>query len=195
MIAAYRFADTLLNRSARSRLSWPLRPFPCSPAAALALVVPVVLVVLSVSAVRAEETNLTLSITDAVLLALAKNPSIAIEKQATPIARTFEQEQRAAFDPVLGYGAGRGQSDSTRLPTVGTNSFNGVFRGDGANLTLGTLLPLGTRLALGGSVSNQVFNGNDPFYATRVGVSAVQPLLNGAGSAVNFAPRKFATPV
>ena len=143
--------------------------------------------VLSVSAVRAEETNLTLSITDAVLLALAKNPSIAIEKQATPIARTFEQEQRAAFDPVLGYGAGRGQSDSTRLPTVGTNSFNGVFRGDGANLTLGTLLPLGTRLALGGSVSNQVFNGNDPFYATRVGVSAVQPLLNGAGSAVNLA--------
>ena len=149
--------------------------------------VAVVLAVLCFSSARAAETNLTLSINDAVLMALEKNPSVAVERQATPIARTFEQEQRAAFDPVLGYGLGRSKFDGMRMQSISTNLFNSTSHTDGADLNLSTLLPLGTRLALDGSVSNQVVNASDPFYTTRLGVSAVQPLLRGAGTAANLA--------
>jgi outer membrane protein TolC len=143
--------------------------------------------VLSFSSARAGETNLSLSINQAVLLALEKNPAIALEKQVTPLARTFEQEQRAAFDPVLGFGLGRGKSDGLRMQTISTNRFNANSHTDGADLNLSALLPLGTRLALGGSVTNQVVNAADPFYTARLGVSAVQPLLRGAGTAANLA--------
>jgi outer membrane protein TolC len=135
----------------------------------------------------AEETNLDLSISDAVLMALEKNPAVAVERQNTPIARTREQEQRATFDPILGYGVGRGQFDGLRMQSISTNQFNITSRNDGADLNLSTLLPMGTRLALDGSVSNLVINSADPFYTARLGVSAVQPLLRGAGTAANLA--------
>ncbi len=147
----------------------------------------VVLAVFSVFAACAGEPDLNLSINEAVLLALDKNPAVAVERQTTPLARTFEQEQRAAFDPVLGFGAGRGKFDGTRMQSTSTNQFNVAGHTDGAGVNLGTLLPLGTRLMLDGSVSNQVINGADPFYTARVGVSAVQPLLRGAGQAANLA--------
>ncbi len=145
------------------------------------------LLLLSVCAVRAAEPDLNLSIADAVLLALEKNPAVAVERQNTPIAKTREQEQRAAFDPVLGYSLGRGQFDGLRMLSVNTNQFNVTSRSDGADLNVSTLLPLGTRLALDGSLTNQVINSADPFYTARLGVSAVQPLLRGAGTAANLA--------
>ena len=151
------------------------RPFPSVAFAALVL------------SSRAAEPNLDLTLSDAVLLALEKNPGIAIERQNTPIAKTREQEQRAAFDPVLGYGVGRGQFDGLRMLSVNTNQFNVTSRSDGADLNLSTLLPLGTRLALDGSLTNQVINSADPFFVARLGVSAVQPLLRGAGTAANLA--------
>ena len=136
---------------------------------------------------RAAETNLDLSITDAVLLALEKNPSIAVERQNTPIIRTAEHEQRAAFDPTLGYGIGRSQADSTTMFSTSTNLYTATGHATGGGLNLSTLLPTGTRLALDGSVTNQVVNSSDPFYAARLGVSAVQPFLQGAGTAANLA--------
>ncbi|MCX7006485.1 MAG: efflux RND transporter permease subunit, partial [Kiritimatiellaeota bacterium] len=135
----------------------------------------------------AEEPGLDLSLNDAVMMALEKNPAVAVERQITPITRTFEQEQRATFDPILGYGAGRGKFDGTRMQSISTNLFNTTGRSAGVDLNLSTLLPLGTRLALDGSVSNQVVNSSDPFYTARLGVSAVQPLLRGAGTAATLA--------
>ena len=154
---------------------------PCSSVAAL------LLVCAFVPATRAEETNLNLSITDAVLMALEKNPSIAVERQVTPIRRTFEQEQRAAFDPDLAYSVGRGKSDGLRMQSTSTNKFSTTSRTDGADLNLSTLLPTGARVALDGSVTNQVVSDSDPFYTARAGISATQPLLRGAGTAVNLA--------
>lgn len=130
---------------------------------------------------------LRLTLRDAVLLALERNPAIAVQRMAPAIVRTQEAVERAAFDPVAGLGASAGKADGSRLSIAGTGVVSTVTTTEAADLKLGVLLPSGASVAAGGSVNASENSGGDPLYAARAGVSATQPLLRGAGGAVTLA--------
>ena len=125
---------------------------------------------------------LNLTVEEALLLALENNQSLSVERLSPMIQGTFEQEARAAYDPVLA---------ATAAPfVVRAPDENGEFRTTKSYAAAASLtqpLPTGTTVAA--EVSNARFPNNfiDDRYQTRLGVNINQALLQGAGLEVNLA--------
>jgi len=124
---------------------------------------------------------LELTIQEAVLLALENNPSLAVERLAPSIRRTFEQEQRAEFDPVLTASAsGSGERE--------TAAGGARERSAGASVSAGVTqrLPAGADLTVGVDGRLETSSLRDDRYQTRLGLTINQALLRGAGADVNL---------
>jgi outer membrane protein TolC len=124
----------------------------------------------------------------ALLVALENNPQLHVDRFNPDIQRTFEQQQRAVFDPVIDAGISAGRNRAV-IPTIGTtaasdttvNSING-------NLSATQFLPTGTTINLGATTNYTDSTANtDTALTTRVGLSVTQSLLRGAGVEVNLA--------
>ena len=126
--------------------------------------------------------TITLTIPQAVLTALARNPSVAVERMNPRIVATREGEQRAAFDPVLGFGLARTESEGIRTQNFSTNRFATENETLGGGVGLGLLAPTGTKLDLAAGATNTAVNGDDGLYSARLGATVTQPLLRGAGA-------------
>ena len=128
---------------------------------------------------------LALTVADAILQALRHNRALAVQQLNPDIKRTFEQQERARFDPDLTIEASIARSRSSNGSTAGGSVFT---RQKQAQVSLQELLPLGTQIQLGGSaelVDSSPGSGNQ--YTTNLNVSVTQPLLRGAGLGVNLA--------
>jgi outer membrane protein TolC len=143
-------------------------------------------------AVAADATNgtrtpepLRLTVKDAVWMALNRNPSIAAERIAPEIWRTFEREERAAFDPILSGEWSRQQSDAVRLLQNGAGTIQSRNESTTGLLTLGATLPTGTRLAIDGLGARTGLN-DVSLASARLGFSVEQPLLRGFGVRQNL---------
>jgi len=127
---------------------------------------------------------ISVGLTEAVLTALANNQALVVEKLNTPIIRTFEEQERAAFDPDLTAGYSY-QNERTR--SSGDPDF---ARTAGHNLQVDAtqFLPTGTTVDVGASTELQgnTLTGSS-FYASRVGLTVTQALLRGYGMDVNLA--------
>jgi outer membrane protein TolC len=124
---------------------------------------------------------LELTVVEAVLLGLENNRALRVVRKTPPIFQTFEEQERAAFDPVLQAAASaatsRGQTVAgadTRTTTWGAEA--GVVKRLPAGTDVEAVVS-GDRTKTGG-VSN---------HAVRAGLSITQALLRGRGSAVNLA--------
>jgi outer membrane protein TolC len=131
---------------------------------------------------------LKLTITEAILLSLENNRSLAVQRLDPPIQQTFEDQERAVFDPTTGAEVSAGRVEGERLARSGseTEDFTNDFI-DGI-ISLEQYFPTGTTVALeAGTELNDSSLYEDSFYSTRLGMTVTQALLRGFGTDVNLA--------
>ncbi len=126
---------------------------------------------------------LEITIEDAVLLAVENNRSLRVERLEPAIIRTFEEQERAAFDPVL---SAEYHFDRARSGEEGTDGeVSETARGGGAAVS--ERLPTGTDIDLRMESERTGDEDTADQYSTRAGLSVTQSLLRGWGVAVNLA--------
>jgi len=131
---------------------------------------------------------LKVTITEAILLCLENNRSLVVQRLDPSIQQTFEDQERAVFDPATSVDASAGKVKGERLANSGSETED--FTTDAAEgiISLEQYFPTGTRVALeaGTQMSDSSFY-DDSFYSTRLGMTVTQALLRGYGTDVNLA--------
>jgi len=128
------------------------------------------------------------TITDALLMALENNKSLAVERFNPQIQRTFVQRELALFDPSLLATVSQSNTRSETMPRPGLGSFSETERDFTAEAAIREFLPTGTNLALTGSTDRLTGSFLDEaFISSRIGLTATQSLLRGLGPRVNLA--------
>jgi len=131
------------------------------------------------------ESPITVTVQNAILLALEHNRALKVEKFNPAIRRTGEDEERAAFDPILtgGYSRDREKSVIPSRPNR-ENLTNEIDAG----LAVSEYLPTGTDVSLELSTEQSWSNlYTDDLHESRVGLSITQALLRGGGVNYNLA--------
>ncbi len=130
----------------------------------------------------ADEGPLQITIRQATLLSLENNKSLVVQRIDPQITRTFEEEQRAAFDPIL-----TGQV-AYEKEKIDTGPINSEVSGASAAVGVEEFLPTGTTLSVTGSTSPAVLPElSEDTRASRIAFNATQSLLRGFGPTVNLA--------
>lgn len=122
------------------------------------------------------------SIEEAVLMALENNRALLVQRHAPPITRTFEEQERAVFDPVLSATA-----FASRQKSEGRSGGHARTNETGGSLALTEFLPTGTEVSVGALTDRSWGTGLRDQHATRAGLSVNQALLRGAGLGPNLA--------
>lgn len=130
---------------------------------------------------------LAITIEDALLLTLENNRSLTLERLTAPIRGTYEDEERAVFDPVLGasleYSRGSSEELSRNLPVVSktretqTEGRIGVSR----------FYETGTDVELNMTSRRTWTQWYSDWHEQRIGLNVTQALLRGRGVVVNLA--------
>lgn len=131
------------------------------------------------------EGPIAVTVQNAILLCLEHNRALKVEKFNPAIRRTGEDEERAAFDPILtgGYSRDREKSEIPSRPNRESLS-NEITAG----LGISEYLPTGTDVSLDLSTEQSWSNlYTDDLHESRIGVSITQALLRGAGVSYNLA--------
>jgi outer membrane protein TolC len=131
---------------------------------------------------------LKLTATEAILLCLENNRSLVVERLNPSIQQTFEDQERAVFDPVINADISAGRLKGENLARSGSDTEN--FTTDAAEgiISLEQYFPTGTTVAL--EAGTQVDDSSlyeDNFYTNRLGMTVTQALLRGYGTDVNLA--------
>jgi outer membrane protein TolC len=126
------------------------------------------------------------TVSQAMLLALGNNQSLAVQRYSVPIFRTLVEDQRALFDPILT--ASLQRQRSLVLSPGGRGNFATMGTANTLEAGISEFFPTGTQVAITGStdISHGSANPED-FYATRYGLTVTQALLRGFGLDVNLA--------
>ena len=126
---------------------------------------------------------MTITIEDAVLTALENNRALNVERLNPSIQRTFEQQERAAFDPLVS--AEVSADETSGDERTGSESRDSSTSG---KATVSELVPTGTTVELGvttGPTAPAAAAAGDQ--TTRAALTVTQALLQGRGVAVNLA--------
>jgi outer membrane protein TolC len=135
-------------------------------------------------------TTVSLTRDGALVMALARNRSLAVARFGPSIAATGIPEARAAFDPILLATASYGR-DSRPVVVVdellGTEELlaSKTRRSDGS-VRLSEFFPTGTEVFLSGGVSRSRVDDSIPSYAGSWSAEVNQSLLRGFGTDVNL---------
>ena len=131
---------------------------------------------------------LQVTIGEAILLSLENNWSLVVERLNPSIRQTFEDQERAVFDPEMDAEVSAGRVEGERLARSGSETED--FTTDAAEgiISLEQYFPTGTTVALEASTRmNDSSLYDDSFYSTRLGMTVTQALLRGYGTDVNLA--------
>jgi outer membrane protein len=131
---------------------------------------------------------LKITIREAILLSLENNRSLVVERLNPSIQQTFEDQERAVFDPAVAADATAGRVKGERLARSGSETEDFTTDAAEGNISLAQYFPTGTTVALEADTlvdSSSLYN--DDFYTTRLGMTVNQALLKGFGTDVNLA--------
>ncbi len=130
---------------------------------------------------------LNLSLEEAVMLALRNNRSLRVEQLAPAVAGTFEDVERARFDPVLFASGAYARERTQEVSRATGTSFE--TEGQEGNVTAGVAkeFPTGTRVEAGLTYDRSYSDRTPDQHDVRGFVSLTQALLRGRGTAVNMA--------
>jgi outer membrane protein len=128
----------------------------------------------------------TLTLDDAIRLALQRNKNLKVSSYLPGIARANLLVARGAFDPALAFT--RSYSSTQFNTSIGPIPVNDLTKVDYYQGGVQGLLPVGTQYSIYGSTTEvrDVYNGITQNYQTFGGFSVTQPLLSGFGLAVNL---------
>jgi len=136
---------------------------------------------------RTSENVISVTVQNAILMALENNRSLAVERLNPQILETFEKEEQAIFDPVLTAQIAAGRERGERVRSSGGRD---SFSSDtiAAGVALEQFFPAGTVVQVEGSSELLETSLNeDPLAQSRLGLSVTQALLRGYGVEVNLA--------
>lgn len=125
------------------------------------------------------------TLAEAILMTLENNRSLAVQRLTPAMVQRFEEEARAAFDPVLSAGAAIQRTEGPRPPDLDDKQVNKAHEGF---IALDTYFPTGTGVAVEASAgrTDAGWPGDGP-HVSRLGVTVSQFLLQGFGRPVNLA--------
>lgn len=135
-----------------------------------------------------EKGPFNITVEDAILIALANNRSLSVERMNPSIQKTFEDQERAVFDPVVTAGVSVQQNDSRTLNSSESYADGSVIDAFEGNASLKKFFPTGTfvKVAAVTEITDSVqYSGS--YAATRLGLTVTQSLLQGYGTDVNLA--------
>lgn len=128
-----------------------------------------------------------ITIKDAALVALENNRSLIVEKLNLPIHRTFEDQERAIFDPTF---TGELATAYEKIDQIDGNvSLTPYQRKEETAMEIEASKPFPTGTDVAVSVSENFSEKNrlGDLYKSRVGLSVTQALLRGANTNANLA--------
>jgi outer membrane protein TolC len=134
----------------------------------------------------AEQGAISLSIEQAILLALRRNQELQVERFTPVVAGSFEQLERGVFDPELF--ASLTASEETAIETSRSTQerFNVESRNDDAEIGVRQLFPMGTTVGASLAYDRSLSNRTPEQQSVRAGLTVTQALLEGFGPAVNL---------
>jgi len=130
---------------------------------------------------------LKVTTTDAILLALENNQSLVVEQLNPSIQKTFEDTERAVFDPKAAAEIFGGRIDGERLARAGSETEDYIKDEALGIIFLEQFFPTGTTVALEGKTEmddSSLYR--DAFYWSRLGLTVNQAILRGYGADVNL---------
>jgi outer membrane protein len=130
---------------------------------------------------------LTITTTEAILLSLENNRSLVVERLNPAITKTFEDTQRAVFDPKAAAEISGGRVDGERQARAGSSTEDFVNDKGVGTISLEQFFPTGTTVTVEGKTdmdNSSLYQ--DAFYWTRLGMTVNQAILRGYGSDVNL---------
>jgi outer membrane protein TolC len=138
---------------------------------------------------RAESSGpLQVTITEAILLCLENNRALVVQRLNPSIQKTFEDQERSAFDPEINAEIIAAREKEERLARTGSETESSTADMAEAVISLEEFFPTGTTVALEGSsrvTDSSLYESS--FYSTRLGMTVTQALLRGFGTDVNLA--------
>ena len=130
---------------------------------------------------------LKITTTEAILLSLENNRSLVVERLNPSITKTFEDTERAVFDPKAAAEISGGRDDGERQARAGSETED-FIRDEGLGIiSLQQFFPTGTTVTVEGKTEAENSSlYQDAFYWTRLGLTVNQAILRGYGSDVNL---------
>jgi outer membrane protein len=135
-----------------------------------------------------DEGPLKIGVQEAILMAMQNNQDLIVQRMNPSIKRTFEDEQRAIFDPVLGAEISSTRTVAERLSRAGSGKESSTVDRILGSVFIDEFFPTGTNLSLQGSTSivdSSLYT--DTFAETHLGLTVTQALLQGADIRANTA--------
>jgi len=133
------------------------------------------------------EGPIEVTIENAILLALENNRSLHVERFNPSIQHTFEEQERAVFDPEITGGlSGTRERSETRSRTTGKITEDRTSE-TGSELGISQFFPTGTEVGVDLSTDRTWSDLYSDQHATRAGLSVTQALLRGVGLKANLA--------
>ena len=128
------------------------------------------------------EGPIEVTIENAILLALENNRSLSVERLNPSILRTFEEQERAVFDPTI-----TGSLSGSRERVEARSGTDNTSNRTAADLGMYQFFPTGTTIGVDLSTARTYSDLSSDQHATRAGLSVTQALLRGVGINVNLA--------
>ncbi len=127
------------------------------------------------------------TIEDAILLTLKNNQALRVEQFTTPVTTTFEDQERAVFDPVLDASGEYAREKGVTQPALASGLFDETESDVLATVGISKFFSTGTQVSFSASGERTWSDLYSDKYASRLGFSVTQALLRGAGPSVNLA--------
>ena len=138
--------------------------------------------------IKTTEEPLIIGIQEAILMTMENNRSLMVERMNPDINRTYEQNERAIFDPVLGAEISPRRSVADRLSRAGSSTESQIVDSVTGSLFVDKFFSTGTTLELLANTSytdSSLYS--DTFTSNRLGVTVTQALLQGIDVRANMA--------
>lgn len=139
------------------------------------------------SAWAKKDDTITLSIEEAVMQTLQHNETLLLRQMQPVRAGAFEQLERGTYDPALFFEGRYGQSSATEVSRSTGQQFDVKARETAVVAGIEQQTPTGTHIAASVSSAWSDSSRTREQYATRVGLSVTQQLLQGRSLSVNLA--------
>jgi outer membrane protein len=128
-----------------------------------------------------------ISVSDAILLSLENNRSLAVQRLTPSIQQSFEDQERAIFDPSVGAEVVIGRSEAERLARSGSETEAYTTNQAEAGIAFEQYFPTGTAVLLEADTEMEDSSlYDDRFFETRLGMTVSQALLRGFGTDANL---------
>ncbi len=131
--------------------------------------------------------TLRISIKDAILMALERNPSFSIQRLEPKIAGTNVSEQFATYEPKLNFVGNKSKNKSQRFLGSRPDPFELTTDRYQYDITLTQALPTGTTVAANASIAGTLSNIYQDQFSGGYEFTITQALLRGFGFGANLA--------